>query len=406
MYETVAILALAVFLYSAFARQLESSRIGGAITFTVVGLLLGNSVLGLLDLELDGDAIGTLAELTLAFLLFADAAGADLKELARQRILPRRMLLLGLPGAVLLGLAVGIPLFGTSLDIFEIALLAAILAPTDAALGKAVVTDETVPNRIRTKLNFESGLNDGLCVPIFLTFLAFATQQAGDQGFGELVLHLLLEEVGIGAGVGILLSGLACLIIRQAERCGTIGEHWRPLMVPALALACFCSAQQLGGSGFIAAFVGGLVFGGVMAEHAEAFVRPAESIGDGAALLTWVMFGATVAALVIENLTWHTVVYAALSLTVVRMLPVWFSLLGTGTPLREALFLGWFGPRGLASIVFAIMAVEAGIPGAETIALVVACTVAMSIIAHGLSAKPLAARLAAAESRAAQDGPA
>jgi NhaP-type Na+/H+ or K+/H+ antiporter len=230
MYEIVAILTLAVFLYSTVSAKLESTRIGGAITFTVVGLLLGNSVLGLLDIELDGQAIGVLAELTLAFLLFADAAGADLKELSRQRTLPRRMLLLGLPGAVLLGIAVGFPLFGTSLGMFEIALLAAILAPTDAALGKAVVTDETVPNRIRTTFNFESGLNDGLCVPIFLAFLAFATQQAGDQGFSEIVWHLLLEEVGIGAGVGVLLAGFGCLAIRQGQRLGTIGGHWRPLM--------------------------------------------------------------------------------------------------------------------------------------------------------------------------------
>lgn len=227
MYETVAILALVAFLYGLFAKALDRTLIGGAITFTVVGALLGGHGFGLLDLDLNTTAIGVLASLTLALLLFADAAGADLEELARHRILPRRMLLVGLPGAVALGFLVGVPLLHSSLALIEIALLAAILAPTDAALGKAVVTDETLPNRIRTTLNFESGMNDGLVVPIFLAFLAFATASAGERGFGEIVMHLLLEELGIGAATGAILSGVAQALMTRAERADTIGRGWR-----------------------------------------------------------------------------------------------------------------------------------------------------------------------------------
>ena len=398
MYEIVAFLAVFVFLYGAFAARLERTFIGGAITFTVIGLLMGKAGAGILELELSTRAIGVLAEITLAFLLFADAAEADLGELARQRILPGRMLLVGLPCVIAAGFLLGIPFFAFDLSIIEIALLASILAPTDAALGKAVISDESLPNRIRTTLNFESGLNDGLCVPIFLAFLAFATESAAGDGFGEIVLHLLFEELGVGALVGVLLSAIAFGIITFAERIESTGHGWRPLLVPALALTCYCFAQHVGGSGFIAAFVGGLVFGGLMKKRAHPYVVAAESLGDGAALLTWTVFGATVVASVIQKLTWEVLIYSALSLTIVRMLPIWLSLRYTDTHLYEALFLGWFGPRGLASIVFAIMAIDAGVQGGETISLVVGCTVTMSILAHGLTAKPFARWLAAKQS--------
>jgi NhaP-type Na+/H+ or K+/H+ antiporter len=404
MYEIVAVMALFVFLYSLVSKILERTVVGGAITFVVAGLILGNFGAGLLDLELNAKAIGVLAELTLAFLLFADASTADLKELTRQQILPRRMLLIGLPGAVILGFVVGIPFFGDVLPFIEIAVLAAILAPTDAALGKAVVTDKSVPNRLRTTLNFESGLNDGLCVPIFLTFMAFASATAGDRGFGEIIVHLLLEELGIGALVAIAISGGAVVLLKLLGTRDTVQEGWSKLMVPAIALACFSSAQALGGSGFIAAFVGGLIFGGFMKAQAHKYVESAEVLGDGAALLTWLVFGATVVGSMMAKATWQMVVYALLSLTIVRMLPIWLSLRGTGTNIYEALFLGWFGPRGLASIVFAIMVIEADIPGADVIAVAVSCAVTLSIIAHGVSAKPFAALLARTRKHGATEG--
>jgi NhaP-type Na+/H+ or K+/H+ antiporter len=389
MYSTVAILAAILFLYGIVADRLERTLIGGAITFIVIGLLVGPAGLGVLGISFNANFLSVLAELTLALLLFVDAATADLKELGRSAVLPRRLLLISLPLTIGLGILAGATLFDT-LTLIEIALLATILAPTDAALGKAVVTDKNVPNRIRTTLSFESGLNDGICVPIFLAFMAFATNKAGEHGFTIIAIHLIVEEVGIGAVVGLGIASIGAASIIFAGSRSPISDMWRPLLVPALALACFSAAQALGGSGFIAAFVGGLLFGVLAKEKKHDYLVAAESAGDAAALLTWVVFGALVIPRVFEAITWEVVLYSVLSLTLVRMLPVWLSLRGTGVRTDEALFIGWFGPRGLASIVFAIMAIEAGVPGADIIAVTVSATILLSVIGHGLSAKPLA----------------
>lgn len=407
MYGTVAVLAAIVFCYSVIADRLERTVFGGAIAFTAIGLALGTSGIGALQLSLNTDTLGILAELTLALLLFIDASTADLRELVRSAQLPKRLLLIGLPLTIIFGVLTGSMLFDT-LTLVEIALLATILAPTDAALGKAVVSDKNVPNRIRTSLNFESGLNDGICVPIFLAFLAFATNAAGESLFTEIAIHLIVEEVGIGALVGLAIAAVGAGAIRVRERQEAISPTWRQLLVPALALACFTTAQALGGSGFIAAFVGGLLFGSLARENTHGYLLAAEGTGDAVALLTWVVFGATVVVRVAENATWEMFLYAFLSLTLVRMLPVWLALRGTHTRLDEVLFMGWFGPRGLASIVFAIMAIEAEIPGADVIAVTVACAILLSVLGHGLSAKPLArvllARLAAEAPPAGGDG--
>lgn len=394
IYASAAILAIIVFCYSIVSDRLESMVFGGALLFTAVGFVLGAQGFAVLDLTPNASALSILAELTLALLLFSDAASADLKELRRRIALPRRLLLVGLPLTILLGMLPGVVLFG-SLTWVEIALLATILAPTDAALGKAVVTDESVPNRIRTSLNVESGLNDGICVPIFLALLAFATNMQGERTFAEIASHLIIQEIGIGVAVGAITVCSAAILARFLARPEQMSPAWRLLLTPSLALACFCIAQALGGSGFIAAFVGGMIFGG-MTERSdkELLLEAAEGIGDMAALLTWVMFGATVVGLVIEKATWQVFVYAALSLTLVRMLPVWISLRGTDIRLNEVLFMGWFGPRGLASIVFAIMAIEAEVPGVDIVAGVAACTVLLSIISHGLTAKPFSSLLA------------
>lgn len=403
MYLTVAILAVVLFLYSIIADKLERTVFGGAIAFTAIGVALGTGGFGSLGLSFNTEAISVLAELTLALLLFSEAADADLKELKRSKSLPRRLLLIGLPLTILFGFAAGAVLF-SAITFLEIALLATILAPTDAALGQAVVSDNKVPSSIRSGLSFESGLNDGICVPIFLTFLALIMNAVGDQGFGQIAAHLIVEEVGIGALTGITIASIGAGVIKLRQSWEVITPSWKQLLVPALALTCFATAQALGGSGFIASFVGGLLFGWIGKEKTENYLLAAESTGHALSLLTWVVFGATVVPKVLDLANWQVAVYAVLSLTVVRMLPVWICLRGSDMRLGEVLFVGWFGPRGLASIVFAVMAIEAGIPGAEQISVVVACTILFSIIAHGLSAKPLAKMLASAEMRTQKNG--
>ncbi len=389
MYEVLAVLAGFALLYSAVAGGVERTWISGPIVFVAFGVLVGPLGIGLLATKEDPELLMSLAELTLALVLFTDAASANLGVLRQARKLPVRLLAIGLPLTILLGFGVGKLMFGT-LGIFEIALLATMLAPTDAALGKAVVQNEAVPGPIREGLNVESGLNDGICVPILFLFLALAQGQGSDQSPWQTGLSLLLEEVGIGVLTGVVLTLAAVLILRLSKRREWLSHTWVKITVVALAFTCFGAAQALGGSGFIAAFTGGLLFGGLLKSHREELLGAAEGLGDTFALLTWVLFGAAVVGQAVGDFSWSPVLYAVLSLTVIRMVPVFVCVTGLGINNEGKLFLGWFGPRGLASIVFAVIVINANIPSADVISPIVAWTVLLSVIAHGLSANPWA----------------
>jgi len=392
MYTDLAIFAAIVFLYSIASGGLDRTPFNGAIVYTAVGLALGSSGLDLLSFDVSAEGLNTLAELTLALVLFTDAANADLAVLKRSFHIPQRLLLIGLPLTILLGFGAGVLLFG-GLTLFEVAILATMLAPTDAALGKAVVSNESVPDNIRQGLNVESGLNDGICVPILFLFLALATESNAQASTTALALTLVAQQIGIGIAVGIGLTLMGAWLLKRSTERGWISESWRQLPVVALSLACFAVAQQLGGSGFIACFSGGLLFGGIASQQKEVFLLAAEGTGDTLALITWVVFGAAVVGQAIGQFSWQVVLYAVLSLTIVRMLPVFLSLAGMKLRTDEKLFMGWFGPRGLASIVFAVIVLEAHLPNGGTITMTVVCTIVLSIVGHGLSANPLVAAL-------------
>ena len=389
MYQTIAILALFVLVYSSVAGRVERSWLSGPIVFTIFGLLIGPVGLDLLSFKTDRETIRTLAELTLALVLFTDAAGADMGVLRKAKALPIRLLLIGLPMTILLGFGVGILLVQT-LSLLGVVLLATMLAPTDAALGKAVVTNEEVPDAVRQGLNVESGLNDGICVPILFVFLALATGKAGEEGPWHLALMLVAEEIGIGLAVGLALTTLAGLLLKFARGQQWLTRTWIQVPVVALALGCFALAQWLGGSGFIAAFSGGLLFGVLAKQVRDKFLRAAEGTGDTMALITWVIFGAAVVGQAVGHFSWLILLYAILSLTLIRMLPVFLTLTGMGVSTEGKLFMGWFGPRGLASIVFAVIVVNANVPNSGTIAATVVCTIMLSILAHGITANPWA----------------
>ncbi len=389
MYLDLVIFAVFVLVYSTVAGAIERTWISGAIIFTVFGLLIGPVGLDLISFKADREAVRTLAELTLALVLFTDAAGADMGVLRKTEALPTRLLLIGLPLTILLGFGVAALLF-KNLSLFEVALLATMLAPTDAALGKAVVTNETVPNPVRQGLNVESGLNDGICVPILFLFLALATGKVDEGGHWQLAMKLVAEEIGIGLAVGLLLTVLAVGLLKVAKQRNWLTEIWIQIPIIALALACFATAQWIGGSGFIAAFSGGLLFGVLAKQHREAFLRAAEGTGDIMALITWVIFGSAVVSKAIGHFSWTILIYAILSLTLIRMLPVFFSLAGLRVNTEGKLFIGWFGPRGLASIVFAVIVLNANLSNGGVLAMAVVCTVILSIILHGLSANPWA----------------
>jgi NhaP-type Na+/H+ or K+/H+ antiporter len=263
------------------------------------------------------------------------------------------------------------------------------LAPTDAALGKPVVTNARVPPVMREALNVESGLNDGICVPIVVLLLGLAVGSQIEGGITVHVARVVIEEIGIGAAIGLALTWLTTLMLRFAESRGWLSEHWLQISIVALAATCFASAQAAGGSGFIACFVGGLLVSGLQVRRKEELLRGAEGMGETLALLTWVVFGCIVVARMIDRVTWPALLYAVLSLTVVRIFPVFLCLIGTRTSTADKLFIGWFGPRGLATIVFAVLVLDEKLPGNDTIMLAARWTVLLSVIAHGVTANPL-----------------
>jgi NhaP-type Na+/H+ or K+/H+ antiporter len=303
-------------------------------------------------------------------------------------------LLIGLPLTILLGFGFGFLIF-PGMPLFELAVLATMLAPTDAALGKAVVTNPADPATLREGLNVESGLNDGICVPILFVFLALASRATVNESGFQLALVLVAQQIGIGLAVGIGLTAAAGWILKHCAQHNWITETWRQLPVVALGFVCFAAAQVFGGSGFIASFTGGILFGALTKEHKHDLLRSAEGAGDTLSLATWMSFGAAVVGQVIWKFSWPILMYSLLSLTVVRMLPVYVSLAGSGLKPGSRVFLGWFGPRGLATVVFAVIVLNQHLPGGHGLALTAACTVILSILAHGFSANPLAALLGA-----------
>ena len=387
--EIVAIAGFAC-LYSAAAGRLERSPINGALVFVAYGLLIGPYGLGILGGDDTASAIRVIAELSLGLVLFVEASKADLPILLKSTAIPRRLILVALPLVILLGFGAGGMFFG-ELGLVGVAILATINAPTDAALGKAVVTNKRVPAHIREGLNFESGLNDGVCVPIFLAFMVLATQIAQTDSFTLLTLGLVVKEIGIGAIAGIAITAIAATVIRYCHKWGWVSESWMQLPVAATAIACFAGAQAMHGSGFIAAFIGGLLFGILAGKSTHRLVNSAEATGDTFTMITWIAFGASVVGQVAGLITWKVLLYAILSLTLVRTIPVLVAMRGLSLSLREKLFIGWFGPRGLATVVFALMVYQANLPYGELIVVTAVCTVMLSVILHGLSALPIIA---------------
>jgi NhaP-type Na+/H+ or K+/H+ antiporter len=393
VYDNLAILALFAFFFSLVGGRIDRSILTGPMVYLLFGLAVGPVGLNLLQMDVSAVEMRVIADLTLALVLFMDASNADLKVLRNYSALPTRMLLLGLPLCIALGTYIGTLVF-PQVPVLEICILATILAPTDAALGKGVVSNPAVPSRIRQSLNAESGLNDGLCVPVLFVFIALATGQAASSDSGTLALRLVAEELGIGIAVAVVLVSVAARLMKLAARLGWYTDTWRQITVVALALACFATAQALHGSGFIACFVGGLLFGYFADTRAHALGENAEGIAELLSMLTWLVFGAVFLGQYLGDITWSVLLYSLLSLIVIRVLPVMLSLWGTQEDIETRLFLAWFGPRGLASIVFLVI-VGGENYGSESILIdTVICTIVLCVVAHGLTANPWANRLA------------
>jgi sodium/hydrogen antiporter len=387
----LAIVAVVLGGYALVSGRLSSGPLSGPILFTAAGVVVGTSGLDLLGVGEDVESIQLLAEVTLALVLFGDASRLDLRRLRRELAFPARLLLIGLPLSILIGAAVGAVVF-PGLLLAEALVLAVLLAPTDAALGEAVVSDRRLPSRLRQALNVESGLNDGICVPLLFAAIALAEIEARPSLRGQVLVDLA-EEVAIAVGVGVAVAAVAAVAFQRASRRGWVEARWSrsvPLVVVALAYVC---TAELGGSGFIACFVAGLVVGALLGDATEDAIELVEESGVLLSGATFFLAGAVFVGPLLGRLTVPVLVYAVLSLTLVRMVPVAVALVRSGADLPTMAFAGWFGPRGLATIVFALTVVqEADLAGGSTVLDVAGVTVVLSIVAHGLSAPGLTER--------------
>jgi NhaP-type Na+/H+ or K+/H+ antiporter len=373
----LATIMVIIIAWGAVSRPLDRRGVTSAIVFVVAGFLAGAKVLGLLDVSVESEVAQRVTEVALVLLLFSDAARLDLRALRHELGWPSRLLLIGLPLTMLAGAGVGLLVF-PGMALASVFLLAIMLSSTDAALGQKVVTDPSVPDRVRQALDVESGLNDGLAVPFFLVALDLANAEL-TTGITWAVVSNAAEQIGWGLAAGLGAGLFGALLFRLAARRGWIGGEWRQIVVLAAALLAYALALTLGGSGFIAAFVGGLAFGRFSGQQDSAVTLFTEETGGLLAAVTWIGFGAFALAWAIPHITWQVVLYAALSLTLVRMLPVAIAMAGQGMRRPTVAFIGWFGPRGLASVVFALLVLERGVPEEQTLLITVVVTVALSV---------------------------
>jgi NhaP-type Na+/H+ or K+/H+ antiporter len=393
---TFAVLTLLVLGWAITSGLLSRVNINGPLLFTAAGYVFANPDWGPLSVNYEAPTIHVIAELTLALLLFADASRVSIAEVKRDARFPARLLGLGLPLSVVLGSLLAAWL----LDDVSWALagfVGATLAPTDAALSAQVINDERIPMRIRRVLNVESGLNDGIVTPVVAFTLAVAATEVGIAGHHDPHGGGALLEVAIGLAVGIALGLGSAFLLTLGSRRNWIVAGSRRLGALGAALSSFALAVALDGNGFIAAFVAGIAFGAGWKDESvsvEEVGELPELLGEVLAFVVWFLFGAVLVPVAFNDFGLSVLMYALLSLTLVRLLPVALSLLGTGLDRGTVLFVGWFGPRGLASVVFALLAVEE-LGETQVVAPAIAAvsfTVLLSVVLHGISAGPLGTR--------------
>ena len=385
----LAIVAALVFAWGTLSARLERFDVTAPITFVLAGVLLTHGPLVLLGFVPSHELVKALAEITLVLVLFSDASRVGLRDLRADMGLCLRLLGVALPLTIGLGTLLALALF-KGMNIWLALLVGAALAPTDAALGAGMMVNAAVPARIRRLLNVESGLNDGIATPFVLVAIAGAGTAGLAAGLGP---GGAAAELALGVLIGAVVGGAGGFLVKMARRRGWAAGNFAGSAVLALAVCAYASALALHGNGFIAAFVGGLAFRAIGGQPGERLVPFVEETGALVSLLVWLAFGAIAVVPALESLTWQIVVYSVLSLTVIRMAPTAVALAGARLGRAAILFVGWFGPRGLASVVFALLALEElGEHAAGQAVAVIAVTVLLSVIAHGMSADPLAHR--------------
>jgi NhaP-type Na+/H+ or K+/H+ antiporter len=382
----LAAVAAAVFAWGVLSARLQRADLTAPIVFVCLGLPLSGALPGS---GMEAAGLKILAETTLVWVLFSDAARVGVRELRADAGLYIRLLAVALPVTVVAGWLSAWALFD-GLGMWLALFVGAALAPTDAALGAVVITHPAVPMRIRRVLNVESGLNDGIVTPVVLVALAGAASDHGHGGGGA--VHAVVQ-LAMGVVVGVAVGGAGGWVLRVTRRHGWVDGAFAGPAVLALALVCYALAVTIDANGFIAAFVGGIAFGHVAGRRQPAAVVYVEQTAGLTSLLVWLLVGAVAVPVILDHLSWQVLLYTVLSLTAMRMVPVAATLVGVGLKRPAVLFIGWFGPRGLASVVFALLAIEELGDAAGAPVAVVVTTVLVSVVAHGLSAAPLAERI-------------
>ncbi len=404
----IAIIAIVLLGFTTVSRRLDASPITMPMVFVAAGAAL--SATGIVEVAPELDAIGLLAEVTLAVILFSDATRLSLPRLRQTFSLPARLLGVGLPLTVLLGTGLNLVIF-PGWPVAQALLLAAILAPTDAALGSAVVSNPDVPARDRLALNVESGLNDGLVVPVVAVATSIVVDMERSSGSW---VGFVTQQIGYGMAIGLVLGLLGITVLRTARQSGWSDGRYEQIATFGLPIMAFTLATTWSGNGFIAAFIAGLAFGsGGFArdrtnddmegpEDAEHLAEFTEDAAELLAAVTFFVFGNLFVGDALGDFGPTVFLAAIASLTVVRIVPVFIALFRSGCDPMAKLFIGWFGPRGLASIVFAILLLEQleeRSEQADQLVGVISLTVTFSVVLHGATAAIGARRYAAHASK-------
>lgn len=387
--------ALLIFGFGLFSRSSERSPISAAMVFVTVGMLAGPIGLGFLKEGINAPLVRILAEVTLVLVLFVDASTINLHSLVREKGVPFRLLLIGLPLTMGLGLVLAIPLFG-DVNLWALALMAFILSPTDAALGQPVVTNPDVPEYIKEAINVESGLNDGIALPPILACMAVLSSATAEKLGAQYWVVFTLKQFLFGPILGALVGWLGGRLVDQASKSGWMNPTFQRLAAWSLAVLSFALAEIFHGNGFIAAFFGGLMLGTHTPIVRERIQEFGEAEGQQLALFVFLIFGLAAVPAAAMHWDWQAWLYAILSLTVIRMIPVAVCLKGTALDWRSVGLIGWFGPRGIASVLYLLIVLnELGFAGHERIMSVIVLTVLLSVFLHGMSAVPLSRLYAA-----------
>lgn len=381
-----ALIAAFVVLYGVVSKKLDSTIISGPMIFVIFGFLLSGSVTGLITSK-DHTLINIIANLTLILVLFSDASRISLGLFRREQDLPKRLLGIGLPLTIFVGVFAGLFLF-TGIPLWQAAILATILAPTDAALAQAVINSERVPGRIRQALNVESGLNDGICFPILLLFIYLADTSGGVRPASYWIQFITFQLI-LGPLAGTVVGYVGGKAVLWGTKSKWMSGNYQRLSGLALAVTAYFVADLLGGNGFMSAFFAGLIFGHVARKVSGPIYDFGEAEGQLFILLTFMLFGAVMVPDALGGISWRYILYAIISLSVIRIIPVAISLIGKGLSTPSLLYMGWFGPRGAASILYVLIVVDKHDFSAENIIFnVTAITVLLSVFLHGLTAVP------------------